>query len=60
MDLNHDNKLDFKEFLSISVDRDQILTEKNLSTFFKQLDTDNDGVLSAEEICDGLMNFSEN
>lgn len=50
LDTNHDNKIDYGEFITATINRARLLSAENLRIAFNILDTDGNGVISKEEL----------
>ena len=50
LDTNHDQRLDYNEFLSAAVNRVALLNDENLKVAFQVLDKNGDGQVSAQEL----------
>lgn len=50
MDLNHDGKVTWDEFVAAAIDKVALLKEKNIDAVFNLLDKNNDDTITMEEI----------
>lgn len=57
LDVNHDNLIDYNEFVTAAFNRMNLLNKNNLIIAFNILDVNNDGKLSLEEIRSGFAGY---
>ena len=50
LDLNHDGKIDYAEFMTAAVNRAKLLNNENLKIAFDMLDTDGNGQITKDEL----------
>jgi len=50
LDTNHDNKIDYGEFITAAVNRSRLLSEENLRIAFDMFDKDGNGSISKDEL----------
>jgi calcium-dependent protein kinase len=50
IDTDHSGKISYSEFITMSMDRKNMMTRENLKVTFKSLDLDDNGFLSIEEL----------
>jgi Ca2+-binding EF-hand superfamily protein len=50
MDLNHDGRVTWDEFVAAAIDKVALLKEKNIDAVFNLLDKNSDGTITMEEI----------
>ena len=54
VDVDHSGEIDFSEFVTATVNRNNLLQEDKLKLAFQYYDTDNSGEITVEEIKDAL------
>ena len=50
LDLNQDGKLDYNEFLQSAINHQSLLNKDNINELFNLFDTNNDGMISMQEL----------
>jgi len=50
MDVNHDGRVTWDEFVAAAIDKVALLKEKNIDAVFNLLDKNSDNTISMEEI----------
>ena len=50
LDTNHDNKIDYGEFITAAINRTKLLSSENLRIAFNIFDKDSNGFISKEEL----------
>ena len=50
VDINHSGEIDYTEFISASINRQQLLSKERLETAFKTFDLDQSGAIDADEL----------
>lgn len=54
VDVDHSGEIDFSEFVTASVNKDNLLQESKLKSAFEYYDKDGSGAISVDEIKDVL------
>ena len=50
VDINRSGEIDYSEFISAAINRQQLLSKQRLETAFKMFDLDNSGGIDADEL----------
>jgi len=59
LDVNHDGKVDFNEFMTAAYDRLSLMSQENLKKAFRILDLNGDGSITVEELRSGFAGYME-
>jgi Ca2+-binding EF-hand superfamily protein len=49
-DLDNDGKIDYLEFMQAAINHQALLNKENISAMFKLFDTNDDGLISMQEL----------
>ncbi len=60
VDLDGNGYIDYNEFLTAAINRENILSKQNLEMTFRSFDKDNSGFISKEEIIQVFNNIKDN